>query len=175
MIFTKTLLQDAVVIEPKVNTDDRGFFTRIYSTWELEEYGIHMPTIETNYSYSSKKGTLRGMHWQRGDSAQDKLVRCMKGAIYDVIVDLRQNSPTFEKWIGIELTRENFKSLFVPRGFAHGFLTLTDDVDVTYQVSHRHVPGDEGGFRYDDPYFAITWPQEVLVISDKDKAWSDYH
>jgi dTDP-4-dehydrorhamnose 3,5-epimerase len=174
MNILSTPLKGAYIIEPKLNTDHRGFFSRVYSTWEFEAAGIRMPTIETNFSHNVLKGTLRGMHWQKGETAQDKLVRCVRGAIYDVIVDIRRDSDTYGQWFGIELSQENFKALLVPKGFAHGFVTLCDNVDVIYQVSHQHAPGNEGGFRFDDPYFKIHWPVEITVISEKDKSWPDF-
>ena len=125
-------------------------------------------------SYNRRKGTLRGMHFQREPHAETKLVRVVRGAIYDVIIDLRPDSPTFKRWIGVELTAENRRALYVPAGFAHGFQTLADDTEVFYQVSAFYTPGAEGGVRYDDPAFAVSWPLPVSVISAKDAAWPDF-
>ncbi|MCB0164529.1 MAG: dTDP-4-dehydrorhamnose 3,5-epimerase family protein, partial [Anaerolineae bacterium] len=120
------------------------------------------------------KGTLRGMHYQTAPYAETKLVRCTQGAIFDVIIDLRPDSATYQQWLGVELTAANYKMLYVPEGFAHGFVTLEDNVEVTYQVSQFYTPEAEGGVRYDDPAFGIEWPVTIAVISDKDKSWPDY-
>ena len=133
-----------------------------------------MQTGQANIAHSNAKGTLRGLHYQVPPYAEAKLVRCTRGAIYDVIVDLRTASPTYKKWIGVELSADNHRMLYVPEGFAHGYQTLTDDAEVFYMVTAFYAPGAERGIRYDDPAFGITWPVEVQVISEKDKSWEDF-
>jgi dTDP-4-dehydrorhamnose 3,5-epimerase len=130
--------------------------------------------VQANLSYNHHKGTLRGMHFQVAPHQETKLVRCTRGAIYDVIIDLRPDSPTYKRWIGVELTADNYRMLFVPRGFAHGFQTLADNSEVNYHVSEFYTPGAEGGVRYNDPQFDIVWPLEASVISEKDSNWPDY-
>ena len=171
MIFTETKLSGAFIIDLERHEDDRGYFARTFCAREFAEHGLETEFVNTNASYSAQKGTLRGMHFQHPPHAEVKLVRCTQGAIYDAIIDLRLDSETHGEWIGVELSRENGRMLYVPRGFAHGFLTLTDDVDVTYQVSAFYTPGAEGGLRYDDPAFGIDWPGRVTVITDKDRTW----
>jgi len=174
MIFKETKLKDAYVIEIEKLEDRRGFFARAWCQREFEAHGLVSRVVQANISYNRKKGTLRGLHYQVAPYAETKLVRCTRGAIYDVIVDLRPDSPTYMQWLGVELTAENYKMLYVPEGFAHGFQTLTDETEVTYQVSQFYTPGAEGGVRYNDPAFGIEWPLTVQVISDKDQNWPDY-
>jgi len=174
MIFTETELAGAFVIEPERREDDRGFFARSYCADEFEQHGLNPRVVNTNLSYNARRGTLRGMHFQRSPYEEAKLVRCTRGAIHDVIVDLRPGSPTYMRWIGVDLTADNYRLLYVPEGFAHGFQTLADDTDVTYQVSEFYTPGSEGGARYDDPAFGIEWPLAVTVISEKDASWPDF-
>lgn len=174
MIFTPTELKDALIIDPEIREDARGFFARIWCQDELGSQGINTNVVQVNMSYSRTRGTLRGMHYQRAPHAETKLVRCTMGAIYDVIVDIRPGSPTYLRWIGVELSAQNHRMLYIPEGFAHGFQTLTDDVEVTYQVTAFYTPSAEGGARYNDPAFGITWPLDVTVISDKDRSWADF-
>lgn len=174
MIFTETELKGAYIIDLERREDDRGFFARTWCQQEFEAHGLVARIVQANMSYNKLKGTLRGMHYQRAPYAETKLVRAVRGAILDVIVDLRPDSPTYRRWIGVELTADNRRALFVPEGFAHGFQTLEDDTDVSYQVSAFYTPGAEGGARYNDPAFDIQWPLPVSVISDKDAAWPDY-
>jgi dTDP-4-dehydrorhamnose 3,5-epimerase len=174
LIFTEITLPGAFVIDPERRADDRGFFARAYCANEFEQHGLNPRVVNTNLSRNARKGTLRGMHFQRPPYEEAKLVRCTRGAIYDVIIDLRPSSETFAQWIGVELTAESCRLLYVPEGFAHGFETLEDDTDVTYQVSEFYTPGSEGGLRYDDPTFGIDWPLPVSVISDKDATWPDF-
>lgn len=174
MIFTKTGLGEACIIDLEKYEDQRGFFARAWCQREFEEHGLVPRVVQTNVSYNKYKGTLRGMHYQRAPYAETKLVRCTRGAIYDVIIDLRPDSPTYKQWLGVELTAANYRMLYVPEGFAHGFQTLMDEVEVIYQVSQFYTPEAEGGLRYNDPAFGIDWPLEVQVISDKDKNWPDY-
>jgi dTDP-4-dehydrorhamnose 3,5-epimerase len=174
MIFIETELKDATIIELERREDERGFFARTWCQHEFEEHGLVARIVQANMSYNRLKGTLRGMHFQHAPYAETKLVRAVRGAIYDVIIDLRPESPTFKRWIGVELSADNRRALYVPEGFAHGFQTLSDDADVMYQVSAFYTPGAEGGLRYNDPSFDIQWPLPVSVISDKDAAWPDY-
>ncbi len=174
MIFTETALHGAYIIDPEKRADPRGFFARAWCQREFEEHNLVPRIVQVNLSYNKTEGTLRGMHYQRAPYAETKLIRCTRGAIYDVIIDLRPESPTYKQWIGVELTADNYRMLFVPEGFAHGFQTLEDSTDVTYQVSEFYTPGVEGGVRYNDPLFSIQWPLEVTVISDKDRSWPDY-
>jgi dTDP-4-dehydrorhamnose 3,5-epimerase len=170
MIFTETKIKGAYIIDVKRIEDERGFFGRSFCQKEFEQYGLNTNAVQANVSYNKKKGTLRGMHTQVAPFEETKLVRCTRGAIYDVIVDLRETSETFLQWIGVELTADSYRMLFVPEGFAHGFITLEDNTDVTYQVTQFYTPGAEKGYRWDDPAFAIEWPAQPLIISDKDKA-----
>lgn len=174
MIFTETELKGAYIIEIEKLKDHRGFFARSWCQNEFKNHGLTTRLVQANVSYNKKTGTLRGMHYQMSPYEETKLVRCTRGAIYDLIIDLRPASPTYTQWIGVELTAENYKMLYVPENFAHGFQTLEDDTEVTYQVSQFYTPGAESGIRWDDPTFSIDWPIEVRVISDKDKSWPNY-
>jgi len=171
MIFRETTLKGAFVIEVEKFGDKRGFFARAWSRKEVEANGLISRVAETNISFSKRRGTLRGMHYQIAPYEQVKLVRCTAGAIYDVIIDMRLDSPTYRKWTGVELTAENYRMLYVPEHFAHGFQTLEDDTEVTYQVSQFYSPESERGVRYNDPAFQVEWPRPVEVISEKDTAW----
>lgn len=174
MIFTETSLKDAYIVDIQKIEDQRGFFARGWCQNEFEAQGLVPRIAQVNISYSQHKGTLRGMHYQKAPYSESKLVRCIKGAFYDVIVDLRPDSPTFKQWLGVELTADNYRMLYVPEGFAHGFQTLVDHTEAFYMVSQFYTPQAESGLRYNDPAFAIQWPLEVEVISDKDKNWPDY-
>ena len=174
MIFVATRVKDAHIIEVEKLEDTRGFFARSWCQKEFERHGLVSSMVQANFSYNKKKGTLRGMHYQRAPYEEVKLVRCTRGSIYDVIIDLRPDSPTYKQWLGVELTADGNQMLYVPGGFAHGVLTLEDDTEVTYQVSQFYTPGAEGGVRWKDPAFGIVWPLEVRVISDKDRSWPDY-
>ncbi|HEX7003919.1 MAG TPA: dTDP-4-dehydrorhamnose 3,5-epimerase [Trueperaceae bacterium] len=171
MIFTRTPLQDAWLIDLDLKQDDRGFFARTFCMNEFEEHGLEKFTAQCNLSFNHRAGTLRGMHYQLPPAAEAKLVRCVKGAIYDVIIDLRPESPTYLRHFGVRLDDENRRALYVPPLFAHGYQALTDGAEVSYQVSEFYTPGQERGLRYDDPAFDIEWPMEVTVISDKDASW----
>jgi dTDP-4-dehydrorhamnose 3,5-epimerase len=171
MKFNETGLQGAIIVEIEKLQDQRGFFARSWCKREFEQYGLDASLVQANVSYNHRKGTLRGMHFQVEPHGETKLVRCTQGAIYDVIIDLRQDSPTYRKWVGVELTADNFRMLFVPKMFAHGFQTLAEESVVTYQVGQFYTPGSERGIRFDDSAFQIQWPLEVGVISDKDKSW----
>lgn len=174
MIFNKTALNDAYVIELSKLQDERGFFARAFCAKEFKDQGIAFPIAQANVSYNRSKQTLRGMHYQRQPYGEAKLVRCTKGSIYDVIIDVRSDSSTYGEWIGVELTEQNYRILYVPAGFAHGFITLEDDTEVTYQVSEFYTPGAEQGIRWDDPAFNIQWPVEPKIISEKDRSWIEY-
>ena len=174
MIFTETKLKGAFILEVKRLEDERGFFGRSWCKKEMEDHGLNSNVVQANVSFNHKKGTLRGMHFQFSPYQETKLIRCTKGAIYDVIIDLRKNSPTYKQWIGVELTEDNYKMLFVPEDFAHGFITLQDNTAVTYQVTQYYTPGAEGGIRWNDPAVGIEWPVPVEVVSQKDKVHPDY-
>jgi dTDP-4-dehydrorhamnose 3,5-epimerase len=174
MIFTETKLKGAYIIEPEKFEDERGFFARTFCRREFESHGLNHNVVQCNISYSKTKGTLRGMHYQKATFEEAKLIRCTKGAIYDVIIDLRPTSSTYTQWITEELTEDNYRMLYVPEGFAHGFLTLSDDAEVFYQMSEFHMPEYAGGIRWNDPSFNISWPIDVAVISEKDKTLPDF-
>jgi dTDP-4-dehydrorhamnose 3,5-epimerase len=171
MKFTKTSLADAVTIELTRLGDDRGSFARTFCAETFAQHGLATEFPQANHSANVSAGTLRGMHYQRAPHGEVKLVRCVKGALWDVIVDLRPESPTYMQWEGFELSAANGRMLYVPAGFAHGFQTLEDDTHATYQVSHPYTPSAEGGVRWDDPAIGIAWPRPVAVISGKDAAW----
>lgn len=170
MIFTKTKIEGAYLLDVKQIKDERGFFGRSFCQTEFEQHGLNPKVVQVNVSSNFKKGTLRGLHMQVKPAEESKLVRCTKGAIFDVLVDLRPQSSTFMQWYGVELTAESFQMLYVPEGCAHGYLTLVDETDVMYQVSEFYTPAAERGFQWNDPAFAITWPVEPQVISQKDQA-----
>ena len=174
MIFEETRLKGAFIVKLEKLEDERGFFARAWCQKELNDMGMSSRIVQANLSYNKKKGTLRGMHYQVSPHEEAKFVRCCRGAIYDVIVDLRSKSPTYKEWIGVELSAPNRQVLFVPEGFAHGFQTLEDHTEVFYQVSEFYTPGAEKGARYNDPAFNIDWPLSVSVISEKDAGWADY-
>ena len=174
MIFTETKLAGAFIIDVERRSDERGFFARSWCEDEFAAHGIFLPPLQANVSSNPTQGTLRGMHYQLAPHEESKLVRCTRGALYDVIVDLREESPTFGQWVGVELTGANFRQLFVPGCFAHGFLTLAPDTDVTYQVSAKYTPGAERGLRWNDPAIGIEWPAVPQLISDKDQAHADF-
>lgn len=170
MIFTKTKIEGAYLLDVKQIQDERGFFGRSYCKTEFEEHGLNANLVQVNVSSNVKKGTLRGLHMQVKPAEEAKLVRCTRGAIFDVLVDLRPESKTFMQWFGTELTAESFQMLYVPEGCAHGYLTLVDHTDVMYQVSEFYTPSAERGFLWKDPAFAIEWPIAPIVISSKDQA-----
>lgn len=170
MKISNTHLEGVVVIEPAVFGDHRGWFMETYNEKELLNHGIDVKFIQDNQSFSATKGTLRGLHYQLNPKSQTKLVRCTKGAIYDVAVDIRIGSPTFGEWFGIELTEENKKQLLVPKGFAHGFLTLSDDVEVQYKVDELYAPQHDRGIIWNDSSIGIEWPMDITpVLSVKDE------
>jgi len=174
MIFKETKLKGAYVIEINPLEDERGFFARSFCAKEFKEHGLNQNIAQCNISYNGKKGTLRGMHYQAAPHEEAKLVRCTMGAIYDVIIDLRPDSSTFKKWIGVELTKENRRMLYVPEGFAHVFQTLEDHTEVLYQMSEFHHPEWARGVRWNDPTFGIFWPVNVEIISIGDQQYLDF-
>lgn len=170
MRFTKTNLDGVVIVEPKLFGDHRGWFMETYNESNFIEAGIAVKFVQDNQSFSATKGTLRGLHYQLNPKAQTKLVRCTKGAIYDVAVDIRKGSKTFGEWFGIELTEENKKQLLIPRGFAHGFMTLTEDVEVQYKVDELYAPECDRGIIWNDPEIGIEWPMDLKpILSAKDE------
>jgi dTDP-4-dehydrorhamnose 3,5-epimerase len=175
MLFHKTPLEGAYLIELERRGDSRGFFARFFCEREFGEHGLETRFVQVNNSLTGKKGTLRGLHYQLPPSGEVKLVRAIRGALYDVIVDLRAGSPTFGKWFGAELNDENRLMMYVPRGFAHAFLTLTDDVEALYLVSAFYAPECERGVRFNDPAIGIAWPTEPVEVSDKDRSWPDFN
>ena len=174
MIFEETKLQGAYVVSLEPFEDERGRFARTFCQREFAEHGLESNLVQANLSYNFKRGTLRGMHYQTAPYEETKLIRCTHGALYDVIVDLREDSPTYREWFGIELTDENYKMLYVPQNFAHGFVTLEEDTEAIYFTSQFYAPGAEKGLRWNDPAFGIQWPVEIEVISEKDGAWPDF-
>lgn len=168
MNIVQTEIEDVLIIEPKVFGDHRGWFTETYSKEKFKELGIDIDFIQDNHSLSAQKGTLRGLHFQLNPKAQTKLVRCTKGKILDVAVDIRKGSPTYKKWVAVELTEENKKQLLVPKGFAHGFITLTENVEVQYKVDEYYSPENDRSIRFDDPEINVDWGIENPILSDKD-------
>ena len=168
MKFIETRLKGAFIIEPERLEDERGFFARTFCQKEFEAHGLNPKMVQCNISYNKHKGTLRGMHYQAAPMAEAKLVRCTRGAIYDVIIDLRPESPTYCQWLAEGLNTENSKMTYIPEGFAHGFQTLGDDTEVFYQVSELHSPEHAQGVRWDDPIFGIGWPLNMKIISERD-------
>lgn len=169
MKVTETKLPGVYLIDPDVFGDARGWFMESWSKHKFEEGGLYVDFLQDNHSYSAEKGTLRGLHYQLNPMAQAKLLRATRGTIFDVAVDIRKGSPNYAKWIGYELSAENKRQLFIPRGFAHGFITLTDDVEVQYKADNYYAPDCDGNIRWDDPEIGIQWPIEPTILSDKDE------
>lgn len=174
MKFLPLDLTGAFLIDLEKRGDDRGFFARFFCENEFAQHGLVTRFVQINNSLTSKKGTLRGMHYQLPPAAEVKVVRCTRGALYDVILDLRPHSQTFGRWFGEELTAENRRMMYVPEGFGHGFVTLEPDTEAIYLVSAPYSPAAERGIRYDDPKFGMRWPLTPTEISDKDRSWPDY-
>jgi len=172
--FRETELPGAYLVELDRHRDERGSFARVWCRKEFEDHGLVSSLAQANTSSNEKAGTLRGMHYQADPYQETKLVRCTRGALYDVIVDLRPDSATCRHWTGIELTADNDRMLYIPVVFAHGFITLEDNTEVNYLMSEAYVPGSDRGVRWDDPVFSIKWPRPVDVISDKDAGWPDF-
>jgi dTDP-4-dehydrorhamnose 3,5-epimerase len=174
MIFTETTLKGAFLIEPERRRDERGFFARTWCQSEFAAAGLQTDWVQCNISFNKERGTLRGMHYQAPPYEEAKLVRCTMGAVYDVIIDLRTDSPTYRQWLAAELTSDNRLMLFIPKGFAHGFQTLTDEAEVFYQMSQFYAPEYARGVRWDDPAFKISWPAEKCIISGQDRNFPDF-
>jgi len=168
MRFRPGEVDGAFVVEPELRTDDRGFFARAFDVTEFADHGLDTAVVQTNVSYNVRRGTLRGMHWQAAPHQETKLIRCTAGSILDVVVDIRPSSRTYLRWMAAELSATNRHAMYAPVGVAHGYLTLTDGAEVTYQVSHPFTPEADRGARWDDPSFAIDWPSTPAVISQKD-------
>ncbi|MCD4750124.1 MAG: dTDP-4-dehydrorhamnose 3,5-epimerase [Thermoanaerobaculales bacterium] len=171
MIFTPTPLSGAFLINSEPRFDERGLFIRAFCAREFKANGLKNSFVQANISTNSFAGTVRGLHFQRNPHAEDKLVRCIKGSIFDVIVDLREESPTFLQWFGSELSEGNCQMMYVPKGFAHGYQSLDEDATVSYMVTAYYQPSFEGGCRFDDPVLAIRWPRTITGISEKDAKW----
>ncbi len=174
MIFKKTKLAGAFVIDVEPHEDFRGFLAQSWSAAEFAAHGLNPTVAECNVSFSKRAGTLRGMHFQLPPRAQVKVVRCTTGAIFDAIIDLRSDSPTFKQWIGVELTAANHRMLYVPAGFAHGFQTLVDNSEIFYQMSDVYAPELSGGVRWNDPAFGIEWPAAERIIIERDMSYPDF-
>jgi dTDP-4-dehydrorhamnose 3,5-epimerase len=174
MIFTETPLRGAFVIEPELLEDARGFFARTWCAREFQKHGLETQVAQCSTSFNKKKGTLRGMHFQAAPFAETKIVRCARGAIYDVVIDLRAGSPAFAHHFATVLTADNRKMLYVPAGFAHGFQTLEDDTEVFYQISEFYSASHARGVRWDDPAFGIQWPPDERTIVDRDRSYPDF-
>ena len=175
MLFKETKLKGAYVIELEPIEDDRGFFARTFCKSEFEKYNLNPRIVQCNTSFNARKGTLRGMHYQSQPHEEVRLVRCARGSIYDVIVDLRPDSPTFKQWVAAELTEKNRRMLYVPEGFAHGFQTLEDDAEVFYQMSEFYAPEYARGVRWNDPAFGINWPAGERIICTRDQSFPDFN
>jgi len=174
MKFTEIKLKGAFIITPDLLEDERGFFARTFCMREFEEHDLNSGLVQCNISFNKKKGTLRGMHYQADPHAEVKLVRCTSGAICDIIIDLRAESPTFKQWFAAELSEKNHQMLYVPEGFAHGYQTLEEQSEVFYQVSAFYNPASERGVRWNDPAFGIKWPLPAGVVSKKDESYPDW-
>jgi dTDP-4-dehydrorhamnose 3,5-epimerase len=171
MIFTETNLKGSYIIDVEPRTDSRGFFARAFCQKEFEAYHLKPVIAQANIAFNHRKGTLRGMHFQLPPAAETKVVRCNRGAILDIIVDLRPESPTYLQHIAVELNEDNHRALYVPERFAHGYQVLQDKTETSYQVGEFYTPGSEGGLLFNDPRLGLSWPLPVSVISDKDQAW----
>lgn len=175
MRFLETKLQDAFIVEPESIIDDRGFFARSWCQREFKAHGLNPNLVQCNISFNQRRGTLRGMHFQIAPHEEAKIVRCTAGAMYDVIVDLRVDSLSYKQWLAVELTAHNHRMLYIPEGFAHGFVTLADNTEVFYQMSEFYHPESARGVRWNDPAFAIDWPNLTgLIISEKDQSYPDF-
>jgi dTDP-4-dehydrorhamnose 3,5-epimerase len=174
VIFAETALPGAFRVLPERVADERGYFARTWCREDFAVRGLDPAIAQCSVSFNHRRGTVRGLHFQVAPHAEVKLVRCARGALWDVIVDLRPEAPTFRRWTAVELSAENGEALYIPEGFAHGFQTLADDTEVVYQISVPYAPQSGRGFRYDDPAFAIAWPEPVAVISERDLAWPPF-
>ena len=174
MIFTETELSGSYIIEPEKIEDSRGFFSRIWDKKLFEERGLDSKILQSSISFNKKRGTLRGMHYQIQPYEESKLVRCTKGRIFDVIVDMRKNSQTFKNWISIELSESNYKMLYIPKGFAHGFQTLVDNSEVRYDITQIFSPEHSRGLKWNDSEFKIKWPLDISIVSKKDAEYEPF-
>ncbi len=174
MIFHETALAGAYLIDIEKREDERGFFARTWCEEEFRQHGLVARVAQANTSYNVKAGTLRGMHYQLAPYQEAKLVRCTQGALYDVIVDLRRDSVTYKRWIGVELTASNSRMVYVPPDFAHGFITLEDNTEAIYLISEFYVSDAQAGLRWNDPKLKIEWPRAVEIISERDASWPDF-
>lgn len=172
MIFNKTKLKEVCIIKPELKGDERGYFGRVFCKKELEEHGIDFEIVQINHSLTKKKGSIRGMHFQKEPMTEDKIIQCLKGEVYDVAVDLRENSTTYGQWISENLTEENKKMIYIPKGFAHGFQTLTDNCFLQYFMSEFYSPEHASGVRWNDQFLNIIWPiKNPTSISKNDQNW----
>jgi dTDP-4-dehydrorhamnose 3,5-epimerase len=174
MIFTSTQLKGALVVDIEPREDERGFFARTWCRQELAAQGLDTEIAQESLSYNRVGGTVRGLHFQHPPHEENKIVRCTRGAIFDVIIDLRADSSSYLQWQGFELTAENRRALYIPKGFAHGFQTLVDHCEIVYQISAFYAPAAAAGYRYDDVAFRIAWPLSVTMISERDLRWSNF-
>ena len=174
MIFTETALKGAFIIEPEIIEDERGFFARTWTDKEFGGHGLNPRVAQVSISFNKVRGTIRGMHYQIPPHAEAKLVRCTAGAVYDIIVDLREDSPSRYRWFAVELTARNRSMIYIPEGFAHGYQTLEDSTEVLYQISEYYHPESARGFRFDDPVFGVKWPLPVSVISERDRSYANF-
>jgi dTDP-4-dehydrorhamnose 3,5-epimerase len=174
MIFRETKLAGVFEIHIEPKADERGFFARMWCRQEFKQHGLNPNVVQCSISFNPRKSTLRGMHYQAAPHAEVKVVRCSSGAIYDVVIDLRTQSPTFKKWIGVTLTAANRNSVYIPVGCAHGFLTLDENSEVFYQMSEFHYPAAARGVRWNDPAFQIEWPEKIELISERDRTYPDF-
>jgi dTDP-4-dehydrorhamnose 3,5-epimerase len=174
MKFTETKLKGSYIVDIEEKADQRGFFARSFCVNEFAEHGLESAIVQANLSLNHKKGTLRGMHFQRSPWEEVKLVRCVRGAIFDVMLDLRPDSPTYLQWVGAELSQDNHRMLYIPKRFGHGFQALTDGAEVMYMVTQFYSPAHASGLSYRDPAFNISWPLPVAAISDADASWPPY-
>lgn len=175
MNFTQTKLPGVFLIDLDLLEDDRGFFARYFCRQEYAELGLDSNILQINNSFNKSKGTLRGIHYQTNPFGEVKIVRCIAGSLFDVVIDLRVGSPSFLQWIGVELSSDNRRMLYVPKGCGHGFITTANNTEALYLVTEYYTPGHEGGIRWNDPFFDIKWPVSPQVISSKDDAWSDFN
>jgi dTDP-4-dehydrorhamnose 3,5-epimerase len=174
MRFIPTPIVGAYVVEPELIEDERGFFARTYCRDEFLANGLDPDLLQCSISFNKRRGTLRGMHYQKAPYAETKLVRCTQGAIFDVIIDLNSESTTYLQWFGVELTAEKRNALYIPPGLAHGFQTLSDNAEILYQISEIFRPEYSGGFRWNDPAFAVNWPEQITVMSQRDRSYPDF-
>lgn len=174
MEFIETEVSGVISIQPRENIDERGGYTRIFDATEFARHNLVYTWVEFNHSRSHRAGTLRGIHYQKHPHEQVKLFRCIKGSIYSVVVDLRKDSTTFGRWVGVTLDASKGNMLYIPAGCGNSYQTLSDDVEIFYAVSSAYHPSSEAGIRWDDPYFGIDWPLTPTILSEKDKSWNDY-